>query len=187
MDISEALKNLDPENDEHWTELDLPNLATLEGFIGGPIKDEMLKVIAEYNRDKAKSFASSNKDLSDDSQDEKDGNEELTKELRSKANKLGASISKLNKNIIKIRNEISEKGIELSVLEAKIEELLPISTNQQEIMNYLKSENKQRLERHKNRKKILDNLSPADFPSASPLDLAMSRKTQRGTLRPGRV
>ena len=113
-------------------------------------------------------------DLSKDiSNTDEKSDESLIAALRGKTQKLNNNISKMNKNLSKLKEDITAKSNELSALEAQIDGLLPVSNSQQEIMNYLASENKERIKRHENRKKILDNLSISDFPSASPLDLAM--------------
>ena len=200
MDIKQALKELNFENDEHWTSDGLPKISAVQELIGTePTRQQITQADPEFNRQSlANQGYEEDADTSSDAVEEsaEDSQPEMTKEELEKEKEVEAlalEISNLEQKIkagkesIKaFQDGIVAKQKSLAIAKRKFSALCPKKTNTQSIQSYLKQENKNRMIRHEERKKVLGSLSPKDFTAMSPIDAAMARKRTRGSQRPVR-
>lgn len=68
----------------------------------------------------------------------------------------------------------------------RMKQMVPDTSNQESIKNFIRSQNEARAGRVARRQKVLQNIRPEELDSRAPIDAAMARKTKRGTKRPER-
>lgn len=177
MNIKEALEKLDPAIDSHWID-GKPNEETLAEFLGKPIHHSQQEMINSFSRP----FISA--EVGENSSQPKD---ETAIPIQAQIEEISATIQSKNQQVDRLKKELAVLSIECDSLHIEYEKSLPRKSSQQDIMDYLASENKAKEERFKNRQKLLNNLDPKDFPVQSPLDAAMATKKSRGSQRPARI
>lgn len=181
--IVEALSMLDHDDDSVWTADGLPKVDVVRGLLGN---DALTR--AEIT-DAAPDFVRHSKP----DKEEFDGQEEASQAqevstayddalaARDSAEK---ELSKLNAQLSLLREEISTKQQDIGRLNTLIDRLSPSEPNQKAIGDYLESQKRIRLERHERQLSLMRGVDPRMLQPKSPLDQAMTRKSQRGTSRP---
>lgn len=210
MKITDALKKLDPENNDHWTSEGVARVDAVTEVLGREITRQQI-TNADHSFNRQSLIDTLSKDLSDsnDSMDTKpiqikdeveidatessSGEEVFDNEVDEVHQQMKTNIDDLTKRLAGFDEEISDldksRGdIEKQLLNAqeKMINLYPNSTNGSAIRNYIESQKTIRETRVANRKKILGAITPNELRGKAPIDEAMSRKNNRGTLRPSR-
>ncbi len=177
MNLLEALDKLDPGLEDHWTQAGLPKLEVLQNFIGEVVtREDIEEASPGFKRDSV--------DLNDIGLEKEEiAINKLKEEIKSKDH----SINKKREEIILLNKQIEMEGRELEKIKNKLELLYPGGTNQENIKNYIKSQNEIRIAKHERTAKILKDIDPKILNPRSPLDTAMMRKNSRGNKRPVRI
>ena len=193
MDIKQALQKLDFENDEHWTSDGLPMISALKEITGTELtRQQITQADPEFNRQSLVNQGyEEDADTSSDAVEEESQSEEVKENpeieiLALEISNLEEKIKVDKESIKTFQDGIVAKQKSLAIAKGKFSVLCPKKTNTQSIQSYLKQENKNRMIRHEERKKVLGNLNPKDFTAMSPIDAALARRRTRGSQRPVR-
>lgn len=200
MDLIEALKSLDPANEDHWTSDGSPSLQALQTAMGSdkaPKRAEVTAAAPLFKRDnrvlpeKATDApavqptvdgdaAAGQGDPTAQAEAESLAETEEERALR-EAQELLAEAQAREAAARKVVAEAQAK------VDAALEQLPEKSQhdNQLEIMRFLESQAAQREARAARHMAVREmGLSPADLRGKAPIDAALARNTQRGAARP---
>lgn len=237
--ILEALSQLDPLNDDHWTTDGAPRMDAIEAIVGDKsiTRKDIVNAAPDFNREKAsqppeddeqsgdQGEAQENQtngegsqeqqpnpddeqgkdpDLEDqEDKDEPQGEleiptgqteaefiqwmltlkandlESLEETLKEQINQLAQGIEQAKELIIKTRRAVT-------ATRQRIQQIVPGSTNQDAINDFIKAQNAARAAKVARRNEILKGVKVDELDPRAPIDAAMARKTKRGTQRPVR-
>ena len=207
MSIAEALSQLDVDNDEHWTQDDLPRLDVVSKLVGHSVsRKEITDVAPEFSRSAAIEKETSADETAVSSavaKVEADSDPvptDLASALAITSNQLLMDRSLFEKVGKILDNTINEKLREVERLKLEIEryrkrynDLWSFEVNTRKKSNtqieHIKRQHEIRMERALQTKSVLSGMSPEDVKAAlnmrSPLDNVMrARKAARGMQRP---
>lgn len=238
--ILDALSQLDPLDDDHWTSDGAPRMDAIEAIVGDKsiTRKDIVNAAPDFNREKAGqapdedeeqtgSEAQENQEQSSgeqqpnpdneqeqqqpnpDDEDEDEGEfeeraeleiptgqteaefiqwmlkldaedlETLEVTLKDQINQLAQGIEQAKELIIKTRRAVT-------ATRQRIEQIVPGSTNQDAISDFIKAQTAARAAKVARRNEILRGVKPDELDPRAPIDAAMARKTKRGTQRPVR-
>jgi hypothetical protein len=198
MTLDEALAKLDPEKDEHWTQNGLPRLDVLAAMGSSATRKQVTDANPELTRQsmmeaQTTDDAEDEEDVSevdeaDASSEDEDVEESGNKAaLESKIQEITNYINDEHKKMADCKSNIISKEVELTKVQTEYNSLFPGQTNQEDIIDFIKSQNQQRLQRHERNRQAFSNIKISDLDPRAPVDRAMARKTGRGYKRPSRV
>ena len=229
--ILEALSQLDPLNDDHWTTDGAPRMDAIEAIVGDKsiTRKDIVNAAPDFNREKAsqppeddeqsgdQGEAQENQtngegsqeqqpnpdDDEDEDEDEPQGEleiptgqteaefiqwmltlkandlESLEETLKEQINQLAQGIEQAKDLIIKTRRAVT-------ATRQRIQQIVPGSTNQDAINDFIKAQNAALAAKVARRNEILKGVKADELDPRAPIDAAMARKTKRGTQRPTR-
>lgn len=230
--ILEALSQLDPLNDDHWTTDGAPRMDAIEAIVGDKsiTRKDIVNAAPDFNREKASQPPEDDEQSGDqgeaqenqtngessqeqqpnpdDDEDEDDENEpqgeleiptgqteaefiqwmltlkandleSLEETLKEQINQLAQGIEQAKDLIIKTRRAVT-------ATRQRIQQIVPGSTNQDAINDFIKAQNAARAAKVARRNEILKGVKADELDPRAPIDAAMARKTKRGTQRPTR-
>jgi hypothetical protein len=191
MNLREALSQLDPENDDHWTSNGDPLIDVVTAKMGTKVtREEIVNSAPKFSRSNfviPEMPSAPEPTKSDDVYDVPGESEPITDEhlaLRNRSKALNAESGQLRDQIEGCKKRQGEIQNEMIVLEQKLAGYQTHQTNQQSIQAYIKSQNKIRIERAMARQELLKRVDPNALAGSAPIDQAFARKTKRGMQRP---
>lgn len=168
MDIREALQQLDPQDDAHWTVGGDPKLDALIQILGEHVtRKEVIEAAPRFTRE--------NPLL--DEEDEVTVEENPEVQLAEAARALNEAKAKLSEATAKVDAKIMAEEAEKEPAHV---------LNMRNIQEYLNRQRQNKLERVEHRRELLGKIDPRDLQVLAPIDAAMQRKTARGVQRPQR-
>jgi len=188
MTIKEALAQLDPMVDEHWTADGLPRMDVVEGLVGTKeiTRQDVTEADPEFCREEALNRAAEAEENDDDAsaqvqerQEEGQGEVVTKLDLDQQIQDMDAEITSLQK----ARDDVARERDRLQQAEYGGH---TAADDTKARLAYIRKQHELRLERAGRRAEIFKQLQPGDISKGSQLDAAMSRKTARGTQRPNR-
>ena len=216
MDIREALSQLDPLDDDQWTQDGAPKVESVAALLGdySVKRQDIVNAAPAFSRSnpvteiepKDDATVSSNEEETN-GQEEEGPEEVIPDEMleTSNPNEFVAWLKEQPKeNLESIAREIelSADAIDSKIRKARAKEYqlrgfarivrqaheaaYPNTSNQEAIVAYIAAQNKARAERAARRNDALKHITRQDLDPRSPLDQAMARNTKRGTQRPKR-
>lgn len=202
--ILEALAQLDPLDDDHWTGDGAPRMDAVEKILGDKTvtRKDVFEAAPEFSRDNA------------GKEEEQEGRKEevspsaltlaeIDRPLTEPefASFLG-SVPKedLEDVVAMLKTQLGEasKSAELAkdlenrvrravrMAEARLRSEFPNSTDRDATRQFIETQTRQRVERVAKRQEIFGKIDPSEFDPRAPIDRAMARKTKRGGQRPNR-
>jgi hypothetical protein len=209
MDIKEALEQLDPLNDDHWTSNGDPRLEAVSSLLG-------VKVTRQNVTDAAPKFTRENPELSAEDESEETEPEEvvliepdtdlLQKYLDADSMnevqfrkfmqnfpsvQLAALLELIEKQFIEIeQQEASLKELRRSAKFAKafttsrIKSEVPDMSETEARQNYIRKQTELRRQKHLATSDLLKGVDLKKLDPRAPIDRAMARKNTRGAQRP---
>lgn len=199
--ILSALMKLDVFNDDHWTVDGAPKIEVISNEVGRVVKrQEIINLAPDLSRETYEKFLTNHSEVSS-------GEDSSTEELlthvmlsfKEFTNSVGSistseleevelSLKQQNDKISSQIRELQEFQVQvvkaISMVRERLKEAFPNSTNSNAIREFIDSQNAARAAKADRRNQILKVIKPDELDFRSPLDLAMSRKTKRGTQRP---
>lgn len=178
MKTKEVLASLDPKNDNHWTEDNLPNMRL---FSIGTTRKQVTDEAPDLTRE---SLAASLKKQVDPEPEPVD---HLAKAIAA------AEAAAADANDARAAHDTAGEWVMRSQKVASdatelVERLKPVTTNQTNIQVYLAKQTEIRAERAKRAAQVrAAGFKPGDLTPVAPIDAAMLRKTARGGQRPTRI
>lgn len=190
MDIKEAIAELDPKNDAHWTEDGLPLVDEVQKIAGD--FDITREQITEASPDvtRASALADVEPDEDEDGTEEQAESETPLDPLAEAKERL-AEVTKVCGELRSAREridaELKAAQAEHDRLQTYIDRTTPRDSNQENINQYLAKQHEIREARAGRAKQLRETgLTIKDLAGGAPIDQAMARKTQRGAQRPTR-
>lgn len=206
MDIREALSNLDPFNDDQWTDEGAPKIDVLKELLGRPVtRQEIIDAAPHFSKDNPildeaaleepeiveqvpfdpaffEEFSSKepmqiNTFLGFLNTVPKEGLVELEDILIKKQISIAAQRKKLDEDDLRIRNAVVYTKARISVE-------IPDVSDEEANRAYIKKQQEIRAAKHAATTALLKGVDLKSLDPRSAIDRAMARKTARGTQRP---
>lgn len=200
MELIEALRSLDPLNDDHWTKDDDARIDVVSKMVGRPVtRQEIIDAAPSFNRENG--IPAPVEEKTEESQHQLqeflDGDINLRRYMKYlrdlPSDELENTVSVLSEMLSDVESRIS-RGEALkrelkqcvSMTKVRISREVPDVSNQEAIRLYIQKQHESRggkFQKVTELKKLVDlrNLDPR-----APIDAAMARNTKRGTKRPVR-
>lgn len=184
--ILEVLSQMDPFDDSQWTSDGAPLVDYVNSVMDETVTRQMIV-------DAAPKFSKSNPTLEEkivvDFPEEQN---EFQLWLSSASNgtleqveqDLNSQLGSIASEIEKLKNISIQTKLKIGMVRLKIRSLNPNNSDRDAIRSFIESQNQARADRVERKNKILQNISLKDIDPRSTLDIAMARKTSRGTNRP---
>jgi predicted RNase H-like nuclease (RuvC/YqgF family) len=178
MDLKQAIRELDPKNDDHWTTNGAPLVALVSELVGREItRQEIIDVAPGLTRDGEVQF-SENEPPPEFFKDEET--------VEAKVKKLDDEMLELARSIGKLETKITELKAERAALTANCRREYNSEADQDRRMHHIRRQNEERARRHAASRAALSSINPKDLVAVSPIDSAMQRRRERGGQRPVR-
>lgn len=173
MTIQEALTQLDPANDAHWTTDGLPLVDVVRGLTNNPdvTRKDITEASPGFCRDQEESAT----------EPEPKGRDEL---LREEQKQLELKMVELTRAKQEVEAELIRAQRRWTQLQAYFDKQDSPQQGVQDRITYIKTQAQIRHQRAERANRLLQGLDPAALSSKAPIDEAMSRKNTRGTQRP---
>jgi len=146
MNLEIAIKSLDPENDEHWTQDGSPRLEILSELTGEKItRGAVTKAFPLINRDFAREKHSISEPENSEIEDAVPEPEISAIEIA--LDSAEARMHQARANLDKAQKEMSESHVAFEIALVEFEKRFPPESNQQKIMAYLDGQKAERARR----------------------------------------
>jgi hypothetical protein len=201
-DLIEALQLLDPTNDAHWTQDGAPRIDVLKELTGDQELSRAMIVNAapEFSRAAAAASAAppsvvAASETKTETPDVVVEEQEEFSEPKGEIELAREELQAIEQEIAERREDINERSRELQKRVDRQDELIKLlddtagsshMRNQDNIMQFLASQQRQREMRAAQRRVVLQNLDPSSLDPRSKLDQSFSRKNSRGAVPPTR-
>lgn len=191
--IMQALLELDPLDDDHWTSDGAPKVEAVSAIVNEKItRQDIVEAAPAFDRSRA--GKSEQKTESVDTNSRQYDAARYASWLATRPREdlehimtgLNEDLSRIASAQEKLRDESSQIKQAIAQVKLRIRDLFPNSSNSDATREYIESQTRNRAERIGIRNSVLDNLSSEELRGRSPLDEAMARRPTRGSARPGR-
>lgn len=192
--IQEALGQLDPEKDEHWTDNGDPRVDVVRQLTGAQdlTRNDITQAAPEFSRANA-TLPGEQAEAPTEAPTEQEPEQEPADDPEPTEGEAVDQLDALQAERNAIHTQINELRRKEDALVRRIDEIIierernhTSTSDQAAIKEYQKRQNEIRLQRAGRRQEILKGLDPKDLADKSMLDQSMARNRNRGQDRPQR-
>ena len=167
MKLLEALRLLNPEEDDHWTSDGAPRMSFIHALMESDevTRKDVIDLAPDLDRESMKTPENLLMNRGEN--------------LEGRLQEAQESLKKKEEEVARLRREVKERQLEIKAQE-------PVVSEADEIQSFLASERKERQRLYDRRHRLLGDVTPAELDPRAPIDAAMARKRNRGAQRPQR-
>lgn len=160
--IIEKLQDLDPDNDEHWTQDGAPRMAVIEESLGNEVTREQINEAApQFSRE---NFVLPESNLPDEEEEEEEEqSQENVEDLESQRSNLVQEREQKRAEAQRLLSEANLLSTKESEITAKINSLSPPVSRMSAVRNLFQSDDKRNEEQATRIKNALGDIKPAEL------------------------
>lgn len=185
MDIKQALKQLNPKLNAHWTSDGAPRLEIVSEFLGVNVtREQVIKADPFFTRESMLAAEEPADGTTQETQEEEASTVTLADDLIAKLKAKQGEIDVAGKHVDEAQGVVKKLASEMDVLAKKADKLTRSQESFKPFADYLESQKNMRIERAALHNKALEATRGLNTSNKSPLDNAFTRKNTRGAMRP---